>query len=109
VGAVMVEGDMEQGGCIGTSRTTTHRERTYSVDEIVHYSVTNMPGAVGRTSTYALTNVTLPYVLQLAKKGFERAVRENASLAEGVNIRQGKGTNPAVAETVPPPRSPRLE
>ena len=58
-----------------------------------------MPGAVGRTSTYALTNVTLPYVLQLAKKGVDRAVRENSGLAQGVNIRQGKVTNPAVAET----------
>ena len=58
-----------------------------------------MPGAVGRTSTYALTNVTLPYVLQLAKKGLDRAVRENAALAQGVNIRDGKVTNPAVAET----------
>ena len=65
----------------------------------MHYCVTNMPGAVGRTSTYALTNVTLPYVLQLAVKGFDRAVRENRGLAEGVNIRQGKVMNPAVAET----------
>jgi alanine dehydrogenase len=61
--------------------------------------VTNMPGAVGRTSTYALTNVTLPYVLQLAKKGLDRAVKENSALAQGVNIRNGKVTNPAVAET----------
>ena len=66
---------------------------------MVHYSVTNMPGAVGRTSTYALCDVTLPYVLQLARKGLERAVRENPALAQGVNIRQGKVTNPAVAET----------
>ena len=58
-----------------------------------------MPGAVGRTSTYALTNVTLPYVLQLAKKGYEMAVRENSALVQGVNVRQGKVTNPAVAET----------
>jgi alanine dehydrogenase len=66
---------------------------------VVHYCVTNMPGAVGRTSTYALTNVTLPYVLQLARKGFETAVRDNAALARGVKVRQGKVTNPAVAAT----------
>jgi len=66
---------------------------------VVHYCVTNMPGAVGRTSTYALTNVTLPYVLQLAKKGYDRAVADNAGLAQGVNVRAGKVTNAAVAET----------
>jgi alanine dehydrogenase len=69
------------------------------VHDVIHYCVTNMPGAVGRTSTYALTNVTLPYVLQLAKKGYDRAVRESPGLAEGVNIRAGKVTNRAVAET----------
>jgi alanine dehydrogenase len=68
-----------------------------------------MPGAVGRTSTYALTNVTLPYVLQLARKGYDRAVRENAALAQGVNIRQGKVTNPAVAETFRLPCAPVLD
>jgi alanine dehydrogenase len=65
----------------------------------VHYCVTNMPGAVGRTSTYALTNVTLPYVMQLATKGYATAVQTNAALAQGVNVYQGKVTNPAVAET----------
>jgi alanine dehydrogenase len=97
--AVVIDVAIDQGGCIETSRPTTHSAPTYIVDDIVHYCVTNMPGAVGRTSTYALTNVTLPYVLQLARKGFDRAVRDNASLAEGVNIRHGKVTNPAVAET----------
>jgi alanine dehydrogenase len=97
--AVIIDVAIDQGGCIETSRPTTHSSPTYIVDDIVHYCVTNMPGAVGRTSTYALTNVTLPYVLQLAKKGYERAVRENAGLAQGVNIREGKVTNPAVAET----------
>jgi alanine dehydrogenase len=97
--AVIIDVAIDQGGCVETSRPTTHSQPTYIVDDIVHYCVTNMPGAVGRTSTYALTNVTLPYVLQLAKKGFERAVRENPALAQGVNIRQGKVTNPAVAET----------
>jgi alanine dehydrogenase len=69
------------------------------VDDIVHYCVTNMPGAVGRTSTYALTNVTLPYVLQLASKGVETATRENPGLAAGVDIKAGKVTNAAVAQT----------
>jgi alanine dehydrogenase len=97
--AVIIDVAIDQGGCVETSRPTTHSQPTYIVDDVVHYCVTNMPGAVGRTSTYALTNVTLPYVLQLAKKGLERAVRENPALAQGVNIRQGKVTNPAVAAT----------
>jgi alanine dehydrogenase len=98
-GAVLIDVAIDQGGCIETSRPTTHGKPTYIVNDVVHYCVTNMPGAVGRTSTYALTNVTLPYVLQLAKKGYERAVRENPALAEGVNIRRGQVTNPAVAAT----------
>jgi alanine dehydrogenase len=97
--AVIIDVAIDQGGCVETSRPTTHSHPTYIVDDVVHYCVTNMPGAVGRTSTYALTNVTLPYALQLAKKGFERAVQENAGLAAGVNVRQGKVTNPAVAAT----------
>jgi alanine dehydrogenase len=97
--AVIIDVAIDQGGCVETSRPTTHSEPTYIVDDVVHYCVTNMPGAVGRTSTYALCNVTLPYVLQLAKKGLDKAVRENPALAEGVNIREGKVTNPAVAET----------
>jgi alanine dehydrogenase len=97
--AVIIDVAIDQGGCVETSRPTTHSEPTYIVDDVVHYCVTNMPGAVGRTSTYALTNVTLPYVLQLARKGFDKAVAENAGLRQGVNIRQGKVTNPAVAAT----------
>jgi alanine dehydrogenase len=98
-GAVLIDVAIDQGGCIETSRPTTHGKPTYIVNDVIHYCVTNMPGAVGRTSTYALTNVTLSYVLQLAKKGYERAVRENPALAEGVNIRRGQVTNPAVAST----------
>src|SRR6266481_2009495 len=98
-GSVIIDVAIDQGGCIETSRPTTHSKPTFMVDDVVHYCVTNMPGAVGRTSTYALTNVTLPYVLQLARKGLERAVADNAALAEGVNIRQGKVTNHAVAAT----------
>jgi alanine dehydrogenase len=97
--AVIIDVAIDQGGCIETSRPTTHSHPTYIEDEVVHYCVTNMPGAVGRTSTYALCNVTLPYILLLARKGFEKAVRANAALAAGVNIHAGHVTNPAVAET----------
>jgi alanine dehydrogenase len=97
--AVVIDVAIDQGGCFETSRPTTHAEPTYIVDDIVHYCVTNMPGAVGRTSTYALTNVTLPYALQLANKGAVRAVKESAALAAGVNVRAGRVTNQAVAET----------
>jgi alanine dehydrogenase len=97
--AVIIDVAIDQGGCVETSRPTTHSQPTYIIDDVVHYCVTNMPGAVGRTSTYALTNVTLPYVLQLARKQFDRAVSENPALKAGVNIHQGKVTNPAVAAT----------
>lgn len=97
--AVIIDVAIDQGGCIETSRPTTHANPTYIVDDVVHYCVTNMPGAVGRTSTYGLTNVTLPYVLQLANKGAEKACKDNAGLALGVNIHKGKVTNQAVAHT----------
>jgi alanine dehydrogenase len=97
--SVIIDVAIDQGGCVETSRPTTHSQPTYIIDDILHYCVTNMPGAVGRTSTYALTNVTLPYVMQLARKGYERAMRENPALAQGVNIRQGRVTNAAVADT----------
>ncbi len=98
-GSVLIDVAIDQGGCVETARPTTHSDPTYIVDGVIHYCVANMPGAVGRTSTYALTNVTLPYVLQIAKKGLDRAVRENAALAQGVNVRDGRVTNQAVAET----------
>ena len=97
--AVIIDVAIDQGGCVETSRPTTHSQPTFIVDDVVHYCVTNMPGAVGRTSTYALTNVTLPYVLQLARKGLRKATAENAGLAQGVNIYEGKVVNPAVAAT----------
>ena len=97
--AVVIDVAIDQGGCFETSRPTTHAKPTYIVDDIVHYCVTNMPGAVGRTSTYALTNVTLPYALQLATKGTARAIKENPALAAGVNVKVGQVTNHAVAET----------
>jgi alanine dehydrogenase len=97
--SVIIDVAIDQGGCIETSRPTTHSEPTFIEEDVVHYCVTNMPGAVGRTSTYALTNVTLPYVLQLAKKGFAQAMQTIPALAQGVNVHGGKVTNPAVAET----------
>src|SRR5438477_3045881 len=97
--AVIIDVAIDQGGCVETSRPTTHSKPTFIEDDVVHDCVTNMPGAVGRTSTYALTNVTLPYVMQLAKKGYDRAVRDNPALAQGVNIRKGQVVNHAVAET----------
>jgi alanine dehydrogenase len=96
--AVIIDVAIDQGGCVETSRPTTHSKPTYIVDDVVHYCVANMPGAVGRTSTYALCNVTLPYILQMAK-GLDCAIRDNGALAEGVNIHRGKVTNPAVADT----------
>lgn len=98
-GAVIVDVAIDQGGCVETSRPTTHREPTYVIDGVVHYCVTNMPGAVGRTSTYALCNVTLPYVLQFASKGWRAVAAAQSGVAEGVNIDRGKITNRAVAAT----------
>jgi alanine dehydrogenase len=82
---------------VETARPTTHSDPVYEVDGVVHYCVANMPGAVPRTSTIALTNATLPYTRMLANLGFDRAVRENAGLAEGVNVYQGEITYEAVA------------
>src|SRR5262249_55734698 len=97
--SVIIDVAIDQGGCVETAQPTTHSQPTYIVDDVLHYCVTNMPGAVGRTSTYALTNVTLPYVLHLANKGLDRAIAESPALREGVNIRKGTVTNSAVAET----------
>ena len=99
-GAVLVDVAIDQGGCFETSRPTTHREPTFEVDGITHYCVANMPGAVPITSTYALTNATLPYALALADDGLAGAVREDPGLALGVNVVDGKVTHPAVAEGV---------
>ena len=97
-GAVMVDISIDQGGCFETSHVTTHAEPTYVVDSVVHYAVGNMPGAVPRTSTYALTNVTLPYLLALASEGAERAIHDDPALALGVNTWDGKLTNQGVAD-----------
>jgi alanine dehydrogenase len=96
-GAVLVDISIDQGGCFETSHVTTHAEPTFVVDDVVHYCVGNMPGAVPRTSTYALTNVTMPYVLAIAGKGVEAAVRQDPALAGGVNTWDGALTNQGVA------------
>jgi alanine dehydrogenase len=97
-GSVLVDISIDQGGCFETSHVTTHAEPTYVLDGVVHYAVGNMPGAVPRTSTYALTNVTLPYVLEIAAHGVEAAVRNDPALALGVNTWDGRVTNAGVAE-----------
>jgi alanine dehydrogenase len=97
-GAVLVDISIDQGGCFETSHVTTHSDPVYLRHGVVHYCVGNMPGAVPRTSTYALTNVTLPYVLAIANAGLEDAVRAHADLAPGVNVYAGSITNAGVAE-----------
>ncbi|WP_370177927.1 alanine dehydrogenase [Alteriqipengyuania sp.] len=97
-GAVLVDVAIDQGGCFETAKPTTHDDPTYVVDGIVHYCVANMPGAVARTSTYALNNVTLPHALQIADHGWKAAMRANPHLAEGLNVWDGKVTYKAVAE-----------
>jgi alanine dehydrogenase len=97
-GAVLVDVAIDQGGCAETSRPTTHDAPTYVVDGIVHYCVANIPGAVGRTSTYALSNATLPYALTLANLGLAEAARRNPAFIAAVNAHQGRLTNGAVAE-----------
>jgi alanine dehydrogenase len=98
-GSVIVDVAVDQGGCFETTYPTTHENPVYSVDGIIHYAVANMPGGVPRTSTLALTNVTLPYVLQLANKGWRQALRDDVSLRLGLNITAGQITCQAVADT----------
>lgn len=97
-GSVIVDVAVDQGGCVETIKPTTHEDPTYVVDGVIHYGVANMPGGVPRTSTLALTNATYPYALQLANKGWKRALRENDALLKGLNIANGKVTYPGVAE-----------
>lgn len=96
-GSVLVDISIDQGGCFATSRPTTHAEPTYIVDDVVHYCVTNMPGAVPRTSAFALNNVSLRFVRALADKGLERACTDDPHLANGINVQAGKICHPAVA------------
>lgn len=97
-GSVLVDVAIDQGGCFETSRPTTHAEPIFEVDNIIHYCVANIPGAVPQTSTLALTNATLPYAIKLANKGWEKACAEDAGLKLGLNIIDGKAVYPAVAE-----------
>jgi alanine dehydrogenase len=98
--AVLVDVSIDQGGCFETSRPTTHSDPTFQVDDVTHYCVTNMPGAVPITATYALTNATLPYVLDLAERGVREALAASPSLRLGVNVAGGEIVHPAVAEAL---------
>ena len=108
-GTVMVDVAIDQGGCFETSRPTTHQDPTYRIDEVVHYCVANMPGAVARSSTLALTNATLPFALALANKGLVGALRSDSHLANGLNVHAGQITHAAVAEALVLPYTPWAE
>ncbi len=105
-GSAIVDVAVDQGGCVETTKATTHAEPTYIVDGIVHYAVANMPGAVARTSTFALNNATIPYGLEIASKGWKSAVKGHASLAKGLNVAHGKVTYKAVADATGHPFEP---
>ena len=107
-GSVIVDVSVDQGGCVETTRPTTHSEPVYVVDGVVHYCVANMPGIVPRTSTYALTNATLPYLLRLASDGVDRAIRADPGLAKGVNLKDGKVVHRGVADAHGLPFTPVL-
>ena len=107
--AVIIDVAVDQGGCFETTHPTTHSKPTYIVEDVVHYCVANMPGAVGRTSSYALCNVTMPYALQLANKGLEAVLVANAGFVHGVNIHKGFVTNAAVAATFGLPFKPMID
>jgi alanine dehydrogenase len=108
-GSVIIDVAIDQGGCVATSRPTTHSNPTYLVDDVLHYCVTNMPGAVGRTSTYALCNVTLPWALQIANRGIDNAAETLKPVALAINLYKGEVTNRAVAETFEMTYNPRFE
>ena len=99
-GAVVVDVAIDQGGCIEGIHETTHTDPVYVRHDVIHYAVGNIPGAVPHTSTYALTNATLPYLLELATKGLDAAIAADPTLAHGLNTRNGKITHPAVAEAL---------
>jgi alanine dehydrogenase len=105
-GAVVVDVAVDQGGCIETCKPTTHENPTYVIDDVVHYCVANMPGAVPYTSTLALTNATLPYAIQLADKGWKKAAQENADLVPGLNVINGEIVYEAVAQAFNMPYTP---
>ena len=97
-GSVIVDVAIDQGGCVETSKPTTHGDPTYIVDDVVHYCVANMPGGVPRTSTLALNNATLPFLVKLANKGYKKALSEDKNFLEGLNVCQGQVTYKAVAD-----------
>jgi len=99
-GSVLVDIAIDQGGCFETSHATTHADPVYEVDGIIHYCVANMPGAVARTSAFALNNATLPFALKIANLGAEEAMRRDPHLAAGLNVSGGKIRHPAVAEAL---------
>jgi alanine dehydrogenase len=99
-GSVLVDVAIDQGGCFETSRATSHADPTYIVDGIIHYCVANMPGGVARTSTFALNNATMPFVLTLANKGYKTALMDDANLRNGLNVHNGMVTIEAVAEAL---------
>jgi alanine dehydrogenase len=99
-GAVLVDVAIDQGGCFETSRPTTHSAPTFEEDRVVHYCVANMPAAVPRTSTLALTNATLPYTVEIANKGWRKAMEENEEIRSGANVVDGTVTYRAVAEAL---------
>ena len=105
-GSVVVDVAIDQGGCFETSRPTNFAEPTYRVDDVVHYCVTNMPGAVARTSTFALNSATLPFIIELAEKGHARALGEDPHFAAGLNVCRGRITHPAVAAALNRPYTP---
>ena len=96
-GSVLVDVAIDQGGCFETSKPTTHSDPTYVIDGVVHYCVANMPGAVPRTSAFALNNATLPYILALAQKGWKKALQEDIHFLNGLNVCRGELTYAAVA------------
>jgi alanine dehydrogenase len=107
-GSVIIDVAIDQGGCVATSRPTTHSNPTYIIDDVVHYCVANIPGAVGRTSTYALCNVTLPWAMKIANLGLLKAAAASPPIARAINIIEGTITNRAVAETFDMPYNPRF-
>jgi alanine dehydrogenase len=97
-GSVLVDVSIDQGGCFESSKETTHADPTYTIDGIVHYAVSNMPGALPRTSTLALNNATLPYAVEIANKGWKKAMKENSEIKRGANVAKGQVTYKGVAE-----------
>ena len=108
-GSVIIDVAVDQGGCVATTRPTTHSNPTFVVHDVLHYCVANMPGAVGRTSTFALCNVTLPWALQIANRGLLAAAEALPPVAAAINVYEGEITHRPVAETFGMPLNPRFE